>query len=76
MQILGMLCIIEVFFSETFLFVGMCRFAGTFATDLDVNLKDIGDQLLAEEGKLNSAKRIKVMKKFKDLIKFQSNSKE
>lgn len=76
MEAAGIFCIIEVFFSETFLFVGMCRFSAVFAIDLDLSLHEIGDQLLEEEGKPNFTKRIKLARKFKNLIQFQVESKQ
>lgn len=76
MEVAGIYCIIEVFFSETFLFVGMCRFAAVFAIDLDVSLNEISEQLLKEEDKPYFTKRIKLARKFKNLIQFQGESKQ
>lgn len=61
---------------ETFLFVGMCRFAATFATDLDVHLKEIADQMSANGRKSNLIKRIELVQKFKALLRFQGDSKQ
>lgn len=72
----GIYCIIEVFFSETFLFVGMCRFSAVFAIDLDLSLHEIGDQLLEEEEKSKFTKRTKLAQKFKTLLQFQGESKQ
>lgn len=76
MEMAGIFCIIEVFFMETFLFVGMCRFSATFATGLDINLQNLGEHLAAaDDGKLHSTKQIELKTKFLELIQFQNDSK-
>lgn len=71
----GIFCIIEVFFSETFLFVGMCRFSGAFARDLDIKLKAFDEYISSLDGKLSLFKQSQVKRKFVKLIRFQGDSK-
>lgn len=75
MEMAGIFCIIEVFFSQTFLFIGMCRFSAAFATDLSINLNDLGEKVLAMDGKSTPNSRTKLKPKFKDLLQFQSDTK-
>lgn len=74
-EMAGIFCIIEVFFMETFLFVGMCRFSATFATDLNMNLQQLGEKISSEDGKLDAAKETELKTKFIELIRFQNDSK-
>lgn len=70
MEMAGIFCIIEVFFMQTFLFVGMCRFSATFATDLDMNLQKLGENI-SNEG---AAKQLEYKTKFIELVRFQNES--
>lgn len=75
MEMAGIFCIIEVFFMQTFLFVGMCQFSASFATDLGMNLHRLGEKIANEDGKLDSIKQLEYKTKFIELIRFQSDSK-
>lgn len=72
---LGMVCIIDVFFTETFLFIGMCRFARTFASDLKLNVQQLANELAAMEGKSTSNEQ-SLTQKIDQLIRFQADSKQ
>lgn len=72
---MGMVCIIDVFFTETFLFIGMCRFATTFASDLMLNVQQLANELSAMEGKSSLNKPI-LTQKIIQLIRFHADSKQ
>lgn len=75
MEMAGIFCIIEVFFMETFLFVGMCRFSATFATDLELNLQKFSEKFTNDDEKLDSTKQLELKTKFIEIIRFQNDSK-
>lgn len=74
MEMAGIFCIIEVFFMQTFLFVGMCEFSATFATDLDVSLNELSASIQDRDKKASVAKQIELTPKFNQLIRFQNDS--
>lgn len=73
LQMMGMVCIIDVFFTETFLFIGMCRFATTFASDLKLNVQQLADEI--SEGESTPNEQI-LTRKIIQLIRFQADSKK